>query len=78
MVRRNCRIYGQSSAPDVLVDSRVEGRQFLGCLMIFLQFLSTGGSRGARTINTAMIDVHKHFQGKPGIKLIHITGEWGI
>ena len=30
---------------------------------------------GARTINNAMIDVHKHFQGTEGIKLIHITGD---
>ena len=69
---------GNPVRPDVLVDSRVEGRQFLACLMIFLSVLIAGGSRGARTINTAMIDVHKHFQGKPGIKLIHITGNGGI
>ena len=25
-----------------------------------------------------MIDVHKHFQGTEGIKLIHITGDGGI
>ena len=42
-----------------------------------LSVLIAGGSRGARTINTAMIDVHKHFQGKPGIKLIHIKQGMG-
>ena len=60
--------------PDVLVDSRVEGRKHFGLSDDIFTVLIAGGSRGARTINNAMIDVHKHFQGKDGIKLIHITG----
>lgn len=47
---------------------------FFGLSDDIFTVLIAGGSRGARTINTAMIDVHKHFQGKPGIKLVHITG----
>ena len=65
---------GNPVRPDVLVDSRTEGRQFFGLSDDIFTVLIAGGSRGARTINTAMIDVHKHFKGKPGIKLIHITG----
>lgn len=36
--------------------------------------LITGGSRGARSINNAMIGVHKHFAYNPHIKLFHVTG----
>ena len=37
--------------------------------------LVTGGSRGARTINTAMLDVHRHFKDAKNLCLYHVTGE---
>ena len=37
--------------------------------------LISGGSRGARSINRAMIDVHKYFAGNKNIQLLHITGK---
>ncbi len=58
----------------MLVDSRTEGRNYFNLSDDTFTVLIAGGSRGARTINNAMIDVHKHFQGVKGIKLIHITG----
>ena len=50
------------------------GRNYFNLSDDTFTVLIAGGSRGARTINNAMIDVHKHFQGVEGIKLIHITG----
>ena len=36
--------------------------------------LVTGGSRGAKTINQAMLGVHKYFKDKSGIYIHHVTG----
>ncbi len=46
--------------------------------MIFFTVLIAGGSRGARTINTAMIDVHKHFQGKRALSWCTLQGMGNI
>ena len=37
--------------------------------------LVSGGSRGARTINRAMVDVVKHYANQPGIQIRHATGK---
>lgn len=37
--------------------------------------LISGGSRGARTINRAMVDVLKHYAGREDIQLLHATGK---
>jgi UDP-N-acetylglucosamine--N-acetylmuramyl-(pentapeptide) pyrophosphoryl-undecaprenol N-acetylglucosamine transferase len=37
--------------------------------------LVSGGSRGARSINRAMIDVLKHFAGDARIQVLHVTGK---
>ena len=66
---------GNPVRPDVLVDTRADGRNYFNLSDDTFTVLIAGGSRGARTINNAMIDVHKHFQGTKGIKLIHITGD---
>lgn len=65
---------GNPVRPDVLVDMREDGRKHFGLDDDTFTVLIAGGSRGARTINNAMIEVHKHFKGQEGIKLIHITG----
>lgn len=65
---------GNPVRPEVLVDSRQEGRQFFQLGEDAFTVLISGGSRGARSINKAMIDVHKHFKDVKGLKLIHVTG----
>lgn len=65
---------GNPVRPEVLVDSRQEGRQFFNLGDDDFTVLISGGSRGARSINKAMIDVHKHFENVKGLKLIHVTG----
>ncbi|CUH94036.1 UDP-N-acetylglucosamine-N-acetylmuramyl-(pentapeptide) pyrophosphoryl-undecaprenol N-acetylglucosamine transferase [Propionispora sp. 2/2-37] len=37
--------------------------------------LISGGSRGARSINKAMIEVHRYFQNCDDIQLLHVTGQ---
>lgn len=37
--------------------------------------LVSGGSRGARTINRAMIDVLKHYAGRKDVQILHATGK---
>lgn len=65
---------GNPVRPEILVDTREEGRKYFNLQDDEFAVIIAGGSRGARTINTAMIDVHKHFKNRDGIKLIHITG----
>lgn len=65
---------GNPVRPEVLAVGREEGRQAFGLGPEDFAVLIAGGSRGARSINTAMIEVHKHFRDVPHIKLIHVTG----
>ena len=37
--------------------------------------LISGGSRGARSINDAFVDVHRHFAGSSGVQFLHVTGQ---
>lgn len=37
--------------------------------------LISGGSRGARSINQAMLKVHQHFAGRKDLQLLHVTGQ---
>ena len=37
--------------------------------------LISGGSRGARSINNACIDVHRHFAGSEHVQFLHVTGQ---
>lgn len=66
---------GNPVRPEVLVDTREEGRDFFDLQDDEFTVLIAGGSRGARSINTAMIEVHRHFKNTPKLKLIHVTGQ---
>ena len=59
----------------VIEATREEGLEFTGLKADRLTLLVVGGSRGARSINTAMLSVHKYFSGNKGIQILHITGE---
>ena len=37
--------------------------------------LVSGGSRGARSINMAMVDVLRHYEGRSDVQIIHATGQ---
>jgi UDP-N-acetylglucosamine--N-acetylmuramyl-(pentapeptide) pyrophosphoryl-undecaprenol N-acetylglucosamine transferase len=67
-------VTGNPVRPDVLTATREEGLTALGLAPDRLTILVAGGSRGARSINTAMADVHARFAGRPGIQILHATG----
>lgn len=65
---------GNPVRPEVISASREEGRRTFSLSDDDFAVLVAGGSRGARSINTAMVDVHRYFAHKKHIKLIHVTG----
>ena len=69
-----CIYTGNPIRPDVISAQRAESRRKLGISPEVFMVVITGGSRGARTINRAMISVHEHFKRDKGICLYHITG----
>ncbi len=69
-----CIYTGNPIRPDILSAKRKEAREALGLTDDDFMVLITGGSRGARTINTAMIGVHQHFKDQKHLCLYHVTG----
>jgi len=59
---------------EIFMKNRESGRINLGLPSGGLLVLSFGGSQGARSINSAMLPVLKHFSGHPGIHFLHVTG----
>ena len=63
--------------PEILRATRPEGLKKLGIGVDRFLLFSFGGSRGARTLNKAMIDVIKQFGGDPRLSILHVTGSAG-
>ena len=40
--------------------------------------LVSGGSRGAHSINKAMLEVHKHFANNYRVQIMHVTGKMNM
>lgn len=66
---------GNPVRSDVIGVSREEGRQHFSLGDHDFMVLVAGGSRGARSINNAMLDVHNYFKDRAGLKIVHATGE---
>lgn len=66
---------GNPVRKDVLTVSREEGRRLLGLDPHKFTLLAAGGSRGARSINNAMIEVHRHFKEDESVQILHVTGD---
>lgn len=66
---------GNPVRKDVTTVSREEGRDLLGLDPNKFTLLVAGGSRGARSINTAMLDVHEYFKDADDIQILHVTGD---
>ena len=65
---------GNPVRPSVVTANREEARAYFGLQDDQTVILVAGGSRGARSINTAMQAVHEHYKGREDIKIIHATG----
>lgn len=63
--------------PEILLTDRSAGLKNLGLDEGRFFLFSFGGSRGARTINKAMVEVIKEFAGDPRLNILHATGATG-
>lgn len=73
-----CVYTGNPVRRDVLTAKRGESREKLGISSDTFMVLVAGGSRGARSINTAMLGVHRHFRETEKLCLWHVTGTDGF
>jgi UDP-N-acetylglucosamine--N-acetylmuramyl-(pentapeptide) pyrophosphoryl-undecaprenol N-acetylglucosamine transferase len=70
-----CFVSGNPIRPEVMSISREQGLAELELNPEACTVLIAGGSRGARSINQAMLPVHKYFAGRKDIQLLHVTGQ---
>ncbi|MFZ5596341.1 MAG: undecaprenyldiphospho-muramoylpentapeptide beta-N-acetylglucosaminyltransferase [Bacillota bacterium] len=68
------RVTGLPVRKEIMAVDRERARENLGIPGEGLLVLSFGGSQGARSINTAMKTVLRHFAGRKGINFLHIAG----
>lgn len=76
---RSCKVIltGLPVRPAILCATRAEGLRKLGLEAGRFLLLSFGGSRGARSINKAMVAVIKQFSGDTRLNILHVTGSSG-
>ncbi|MBP2653092.1 MAG: murG [Firmicutes bacterium] len=68
-------VTGNPVRSDVLSATREEGLKAFKLNEDKLTLLVSGGSRGARTINQAMVEVCRRFAGRSDIQVLHVTGQ---
>jgi UDP-N-acetylglucosamine--N-acetylmuramyl-(pentapeptide) pyrophosphoryl-undecaprenol N-acetylglucosamine transferase len=68
-------VTGNPIRSNVMGITRDEGEQELGLASGKITILVSGGSRGAQTINKAMIAVSKALAGRADIQVLHVTGK---
>lgn len=74
--RKDILVYtGNPVRKDCLTGTRDHGRALLGLDPDKFTLLVAGGSRGARSINNAMIEVHRYFRDSRDIQILHVTGD---
>lgn len=66
---------GNPIRQEVVSVKRAESIAALGLDPAKRTILASGGSRGARSINQAMLQVHQFFAGNKEIQVLHITGQ---
>ncbi len=54
-----------------------DGKEMFGLDPKAKTVLVSGGSRGARSINRAMVGVLAHYAGRDGVQILHVTGKAG-
>ncbi|MDD4170041.1 MAG: undecaprenyldiphospho-muramoylpentapeptide beta-N-acetylglucosaminyltransferase [Desulfotomaculaceae bacterium] len=75
--RENVRLTGLPVRPEILTAERENAIKKLGLPGHGLLLLSFGGSRGAYTLNEAMVQVIKLFANDPRLNILHVTGKLG-
>lgn len=74
---KNVTFTGNPIRENVLTVDRETARKKFNLKEDEFCVLVSGGSRGARSINKAMSEVHRYFKDKENIKIIHVTGTYG-
>ena len=73
---RCCQVVtGNPVRREVLTAQREESLQKLGLSRSCKTLLVAGGSRGARSINQAMLEVHAALAAREDVQVLHITGK---
>ncbi|SHK24479.1 undecaprenyldiphospho-muramoylpentapeptide beta-N-acetylglucosaminyltransferase [Desulforamulus aeronauticus] len=75
--RDKIAVTGLPVRPEITESHRREALKALGLDEERLTLLVFGGSRGARRINQAMVEVIQHYGNQPAIQIIHATGQAG-
>jgi len=75
--REKVRLTGLPVRPEIMAANRKSALKKLDLSHDSFLLLSFGGSRGARTINEAMVPVIKKFADDPRLSILHITGTSG-
>lgn len=70
-------ITGMPVREEICSVSRQESAKKLNLNPGVFSVLVVGGSRGAKSINKAVVMLAKEIQGRSGIKLLHVTGQAG-
>lgn len=73
--QNNVFFSGNPIRPEVLSATREEGMSALNLDSGKRTILISGGSRGARSINQAMLEVHQQLAGRKDVQLLHVTGQ---
>jgi UDP-N-acetylglucosamine--N-acetylmuramyl-(pentapeptide) pyrophosphoryl-undecaprenol N-acetylglucosamine transferase len=74
---KKVKLTGLPVRPDILLADKSAGLKNLGFDENRFFLFSFGGSRGARTINKAMVEVLKTFSDDPRLNILHATGTAG-
>lgn len=76
-VHQKLKITGLPIRPAIMKVTKEEGQKYFGLDAKKLTLLSAGGSRGAKSINQAMVQVCKQYAARNDVQVIHITGQKG-
>ncbi len=74
-VHKKCYLTGLPIRSDILRIDKEEGLRFFGFSALKPILLVTGGSRGAESVNKAMLSVYADSGLLSGIQIIHLTGK---
>ncbi|MGI6648044.1 MAG: undecaprenyldiphospho-muramoylpentapeptide beta-N-acetylglucosaminyltransferase [Bacillota bacterium] len=70
-------VTGLPIRPEIMEVNRLAGAKSLNLNPQLLTILVVGGSRGAQSINRAMLTILEHYQNRPDIQIVQVTGTLG-
>jgi UDP-N-acetylglucosamine--N-acetylmuramyl-(pentapeptide) pyrophosphoryl-undecaprenol N-acetylglucosamine transferase len=75
--KKHVCVTGNPIRSDIMAVDRYSALKKLGLAPGKTTIIVSGGSRGAMSINNAMLNVHERICRQPEVQLLHITGESG-